>query len=149
MALNNLNTELQKGHMQNTSATLLRNAIVKDGESDFSAGAAVKLSSVEGRVELIDAVTDIIYGIVPYTPKKDTFSAKDAVRIVKENAIIVMEASAAVAIGAQVEMVVSGMKVKTATATGTPVGIALQAAAADGDLIKVELEILRPLVAVA
>jgi hypothetical protein len=52
-----------------------------------------------------------------------------------------MEASAAIARGASVEIVPTGIKVATLT-TGTLVGVALDKAAANGDLIRVAIKVL-------
>ena len=139
--LNAFQTELKKGFMENTTSVVLRSAILTDATVSVAAGTAVKLADYNDGivVEAITAATDDIYGIIPFTAKKDAFVGKDVVRVVVDNCVIVMQASAAIAVGAKLQVVPASMKVVTQT-TGTLVGTALQAAAADGDLIKVELK---------
>lgn len=142
MALNTFQTSLVKGHLEQTNSTVLRSTMIDSGAADFGAGTAVKLGTYNDAVVItpITAATDAVYGIVPYSSKKDTWVADEEARVVIANAVVIMEASAAIAVGADVEMVPTGMKIATAT-TGTVVGVALEAAAADGDLIRVELKI--------
>lgn len=138
MSLNNFKTSVVKGFMSNTGSIVLRSALI---DSSAEAGVAVKLSGYNNGtvVTPITASTDAIYGFVPYTAKKDAFVANDVVRVAVDNAIIVMEASEAITVGALLEIDPTTMKVGVQS-TGTLVGTALQVASADGDLIKVEIK---------
>lgn len=82
------------------------------------------------------ATTDAIFGFVTYNVRTDGFAAQDSVKIAKDGDVMIMEAGAAVARGAELEAVITGQKVQT-QATGTVIGVALDKAAADGDLIRV------------
>lgn len=104
-------------------------------------GQAVKLVDVAGktlRVTAVTATTDAVFGFVTKSVKTDTFAADDFLQISTNGSVILMEASAAIARGAAVEVVLAGQKVATKT-TGTTVGVALDKAAADGDLIRVAI----------
>ena len=105
-------------------------------------GQAVKLYDSAGgvpKVVKIAADTDKIFGIIPYIVKKSSFVAGDRLEVASESNVIVMEASAAIARGAQVMPVVAGSKVATATAGKTIMGFAYDKAADAGDLIRVYL----------
>jgi len=136
MSLNILKPELKKGFIAQTGSTVIRSVNL---DTESTAGVAVKLDSYAGGtvVTPVDDTTDAIYGMVPFSSKRNVFTANSEVRVVLANAIVVCEAAGAVAVGAELEYVVTGNKVQT-QATGTVIGTALQAAAADGDLIKVE-----------
>jgi hypothetical protein len=112
-----------------------------DSVADFSNanGFAIKIVDVAGKSIMIDlatANTDDIFGFVPYEVKTNSYSAGDFIRIASKSAVMKMEASAAIARGASVEIVPTGNKVATQS-TGNVIGRALDKAAADGDLIRV------------
>jgi hypothetical protein len=90
-------------------------------------------------VEAISAVDDAIFGFIPANFKINEYEALDQVKIVRRG-VMFMEASAAIARGADVEVVISGTKVATQS-SGTTIGTALDKAAADGDLIRVLIEL--------
>lgn len=96
-------------------------------------GAAIPVTDIA-------AVGDAIFGFVTYNTRTDTYNALDSVKIARKGDVMLMEASAAIARGADVEVVIAGNKVATRTA-GTIVGKALDKAAADGDLIRVEITV--------
>ena len=107
-----------------------------------NAGDFVKQTSVSGSnvitVTPITGDTDVIFGMIPYeSSKKNAYVSGDMVTVMRDNAIVVCEASAAIAAGATVMPVVTGMKIATQTTGKKVVGTALQPAAADGDLIDV------------
>jgi hypothetical protein len=139
MSLNVLKPSLVKGFLNTTGSTVIRSAAI---DTESTAGVAVKLDSYSNGsvVTPVTVTTDKIYGFVPYTAKRTTFTADSDVRVVLANAVIVMEAAAAIAVGAQLEYVVTGNKVQTKS-TGTLIGTALQVASEAGDLIKVEVKI--------
>lgn len=107
-----------------------------------NAGDFVKIKNVSGSkvivVEVIAANTDNIFGMIPYeSAKKNAYVANDMVTVISDYAVVVCEASAAIAAGATVMPVVTGMKVATQTYGKTALGIALKPAAADTNLVEV------------
>jgi hypothetical protein len=108
-------------------------------------GAAFKLLDVAGQTLVVDLVTAAndtkIFGFLPFEVKKNSYVAGDFIRLAATQCIMIMEASAAIARGASVEIVPTGIKVATLT-TGTLVGVALDKAAANGDLIRVAIKVL-------
>jgi hypothetical protein len=107
-----------------------------------NAGDFVKIKNVTGSkvivVEVIAADTDNIFGMIPYeSAKKNAYVANDMVTVMSDFTVVVCEASAAIAAGATVMPVVSGMKVATQTYGKTALGIALKPAAADTNLVEV------------
>lgn len=107
-------------------------------------GAAFKLLDVAGQTFVVDlaAADDLnILGFLPFEVKKNSYVAGDFIRLAATQCIMIMEASAAIARGASVEIVPTGIKVATLT-TGTLVGVALDKAASNGDLIRVAIKVL-------
>jgi len=107
------------------------------------AGQAVKLVDSAGGVPKVvecSADTDIVFGFIVYNIKNATFGVGAAVEIdTGFDDIMYMEASAAIARGAKLMIVVSGQKVATATAGKPIIGWAFDKATASGDLIRVSL----------
>lgn len=81
--------------------------------------------------------SDDIFGFVVYSIRKTTFSAGEYVNIAFNDAVMFMEASAAILSGAPVQFDPSTAKIATQASGNTTVGIAIQKASADGDLIPV------------
>lgn len=109
---------------------------------DVLPGTPVKLVNDAGpEIEVVEcaADTDHVFGFVQYDPKKANFDAGDMMEIALVNGgkCMWMTASAAIAKGAAVMVVISGVKVATATTNKTQVGICLTKAAADLDLVRV------------
>lgn len=105
-------------------------------------GQAVKLVDSLGGVPKVTAVTadtDDVFGVVTYNIKNASFPALTPVEISAQGNVVWMEASAAIARGAKVMVVVSGQKVATATVGKTVIGFAYDKASASGDLIRVYL----------
>jgi hypothetical protein len=102
--------------------------------------AGFKVVNVPGELIMVDLVTDNtdpdIFGFLPYEVKSNSYVAGDLIRLASSHSVIRMEASAAIARYADLEITVAGTKVATKT-TGTTIGKALDIAAADGDLIRV------------
>lgn len=106
-----------------------------------ASGFALKIIDKAGEIPTVDlatAATDDVYGFLPYEIKTNSYVAGDLVRVAYDNSIMIMEASAAIASGASVEIVPTGNKVATQSA-GTTIGRALEKATADGDLIKISI----------
>ena len=107
-----------------------------------NAGDFVKQTSVSGSkvitVTPITADTDVIFGVIPYeSSKKNAYVSGDMVTVMQDYAVVVCEASAAIAAGATVMPVVTGMKIATQTTGKTILGVALKPAAADTNLVEV------------
>jgi len=107
-----------------------------------NAGDFVKQTSVTGSkvitITPITADTDIIFGMIPYeSSKKNVYVSGDMVTVMTDYTIVVCEASAAIAAGATVMPVVTGMKVATQTSGKSILGVALKPAAADTNLVEV------------
>lgn len=114
--------------------------------ADFSNSnaVAVKLSDVAGDGIIVDKATsasDSIFGFLVYSTKTNSPAAGDYVRVASTSSVMNMEASAAVARGADLEISLTGNKVATQS-TGTSIGTALDKASADGDLLRVLIKTL-------
>jgi hypothetical protein len=113
--------------------------------ADFtSANAfAFKIVDVAGKSIMVDLATansDDIFGFAPYEVRKNTYEKGDFIRLASKSTVMKMEASAAIARGAKVEIVPTGSKVATQS-SGNVIGRALDKAAADGDLIRVLISV--------
>lgn len=106
----------------------------------LAAGDVVKIKDAAGPITVVEKVTadtDIVFGVVAYdSAKKDDAVAGDIVNIAYDYSIVKMEASAAIAAGAEVGVVVDGMKVVTAAKDKAIIGQACIKAAA-GDFVPV------------
>jgi hypothetical protein len=115
------------------------------------AGQAVKLVDSLGgtpKVVACAADTDDVFGFVAYNIKNSGFVAGDAMEIsFHRGSIMYLEASAAIARGAKVMIVVTGQKVATATTGKMIVGQAFDKASASGDLIRVLVDLPASLMA--
>lgn len=119
-------------------------AVVDVSESGtLIAGQPVKMVDSAGgvpKVVAIAAITDKVLGFINYGIKESTYVAGDAVEISLAKNVMYMEASAAIARGANVMPVISGVKVATATASNSIIGWAFDKAAGSGELIRVVIE---------
>lgn len=108
-------------------------------------GQAVKISDVAGGIPVVTAVaadTDDVYGFVNYNIKNQSFAAGVEVEIsFFRGNVMYMEASAAMARNAQVAVVVAGQKIVTAGAGQRIVGRLIDKASADGDLVRVVIDL--------
>lgn len=83
------------------------------------------------------ADTDVVFGYVNYSAKQNAYAAGDALQVSVQGNVMYMEASAAIARGAAVKVVIAGQKVATATTGATIGGWAFDKASANGDMIRV------------
>jgi hypothetical protein len=108
-------------------------------------GQAVKLVDSAGGIPKVvecAADTDDVYGFINYDIKSQSFEAGDRVELsVMRDNVMYMTASAAIARGAKIMIVVAGNKVATATSGKTIAGRAFDKASADGDLIRVTIDL--------
>lgn len=103
-------------------------------------GQKVKIVDSAGGVPEVTAITadtDKVFGVVNYNVKDASFEAGSYVEISMWSNVVYLEASAAIARGADVMPVVTGNKIATATEGKSVVGMAIDKASADGDLIRV------------
>jgi hypothetical protein len=88
------------------------------------------------RVVKGSALTDAYFGVVLTNPIQETFAVGDYLEIGVLSSVVVLEASAAINVGASLQYAPTTGKVATKTASNTVVATALEKAAADGDLIR-------------
>lgn len=138
---NQFNITPEKGML-----TLLPNTNVANCKVDVNEtatlvpGDPVVLKDVSGTIIIVEkaaALTDDVFGFVAKSIKQTEYVAEDMVQIAFADCCMKMEASAAIARGANVQIDPSTSKVATKAATNTVVGKALEKAAADEDLINV------------
>lgn len=89
----------------------------------------------------LTANTQIADGFVAYSTKDGSFVASKALEVAISGAVMYMTAGAAIAAGANIEIVYTTNKVITNAGTNPVVGTALDAASADGDLIRVKIKL--------
>lgn len=114
--------------------------IDEDETATLVAGEAVKIVDSAGgvpKVEALEANSDETFGFIARNTKDASYVAGDRVEIAKANAVMYMTAGAAIARGAEVEVVYTSKKVITATGSNPVIGYALDKASADTDLIRV------------
>jgi hypothetical protein len=109
-------------------------------------GQAVKMVDSAGGIPKVvecAATTDDVFGFINYDMRRAMFGVGDKVEISSMHGNIMwMTASAAIARNAKVMLVIAGSKVVTAGTTGNVIiGRALDKAAANGDLIRVIIDL--------
>ena len=108
-------------------------------------GQAVKIVNVAGGVPSVvecAANSDDVFGFLIYDIKNQTFGVGDKASIAfARRTCVYMTASAAIAANAKVAIVIASKKIVTATTGMMVVGRALDKAAADGDLIRVIVDL--------
>jgi hypothetical protein len=146
IAQNQFNQTPLQGEMDLlTSPTIVAGVISSTSGGGLVAGQSVKMvdgtSAAPAFVECA-ADTDDVYGFIVYNMKNATFEVGDAVEVAAmRNSVMYMTASAAVARNAQVMVVIASKKVATATSSKRIVGRAYDKASADGDLIRVTIDL--------
>lgn len=106
--------------------------------------AVTMVDSAGGVPKLIAAAaaSNDIFGFLNYDIKNPNFVALDAVQVSQfRGNVMYMTASAAIARNAKVAVVIASKKVHTAASTEMIIGRALDKASADGDLIRVEIDL--------
>lgn len=104
-------------------------------------GQGVKLIAGAAPTILVDqaAASDVAYGVIIASLKKNVYAKGDAVEIACKGNVIYLEAAAAISRGAAVELVPTGPTVQT-KASGKQLGVALDQASGAGALIRVEID---------
>ncbi len=109
------------------------------------AGQAVKLVNSAGGIPKVvecAADSDAVFGFINFSVKDATYAAFDYVEVSAfRGNVMYMTAGGAIARGGQVSIVIASKKVVASGTGQTVVGIALDKAAADGDLIRVYVDI--------
>ena len=109
-----------------------------NGASAIAQGKVVKLATSgadAGKTVVTAATSDVAFGVIT---EDSSGNGQAHVAVAGSGAIVLVEASAAIALGAVVSPATNGRAV-TATSGKASFGVALEAAAADGALIKVVL----------
>lgn len=131
----------EKGQMTLLENLNLVNCKIDDSETEtLVPGYPVKIKDISNKViviEAADALTDDVFGFVPYNVKKNEYVAGEFIKVALDNCAMYMEASAAIAQGANIQADPATQKVATAVAPNLATGKALTKASADGDLIVV------------
>ena len=117
-----------------------------DGGVGLIPGQSVKLvpSNIRGVPKVIECTTDAddIYGFVSYNNKDAKYMRGERLEIlVGRGAVMYMEANAAITQGAEVAVLIAGVKVITATSTDRIIGRAFDGASAQGKIIRVTLDL--------
>lgn len=103
------------------------------------AGDFVKLVNATGKNILVQkaAATDNSFGVIIFTPKKQSYVAGDAVEVACDMSVVFLESAGEIARGANVEFYPTGSKVLSTGGVNPVCGIALDNATAAGQLIRV------------
>jgi hypothetical protein len=137
--VNQFGMSLEKGLLTLSKDNLFDVKVDDASVATLVNGAAVKITDTTDSqitIDLATAAADDIFGFVVYESRKNSHIAGALIRVACTGSVVQMEASAAIARGADLEIVPTGEKVVTQS-TGTSIGTALDKAAADGDLIRV------------
>lgn len=112
------------------------------GESTaLVAGQTVVQEDVVSPIPTVSAalISEVAFGVVVRNIKDADYPAESRVEIARSGVVMYMEASAAIAAGANVQYDPSTGKIATKASTNGIVGQALDKATADGDLIRVTI----------
>jgi len=143
LEINQFEISRVKGQIQKTPSPNVITAVIKrDSTETFGSGTAVKLVDIAGKQIVVEkaAANDEIYGFIVYNIKDNSPKAGDVVTVAFDNSFMVMEAGAAIAAGAKLEIVATGDKVIGHAGSNKKIGIAVEKAAASGDLITVHIK---------
>lgn len=146
IALNQFGMNAVKGQVELRSGQPTLSVQIDSSEAGtLVPSQAVKVVDSAGGIPKVIACADDaddVFGFIVYDLKKSSFVAGDRCEIVcMRNGVMFMEASAAVARNAEVSVVIASQKVKTAVSTDRIVGRALDKATADGQLIRVIVDL--------
>jgi hypothetical protein len=143
---NQFNQTPETGELdQSTPGQVLNSQVSSAQATPIVAGDKVKLEDSAGGVPKVLKTTadlDKTFGIATLSRKDINYEADDRIEVAIDHAIIWQVAGAAIARGAQLEVVASTQKVITNAGTNPILGLALDKAAADGDLIRVFVQAL-------
>lgn len=123
----------------NMSPSTVSCQIVSTSTNTLVPGDYVKIVDGTASSILVDkaAATDVPFGAVVFSPKKDSFVAGDILEVVGALGIMFMESQAAIARGASLEFVPTGTLVKTNAGVNPICGQALDKATGANQVIRV------------
>ena len=140
--LNVKNIQPIKGLTVYEVAPALHNVIVA-GDATLKAGDFVKLNTSSTNIDAAEVVaagaSDAVFGIVKFTPVKDSFGEGEKVAIAQSGSVIFCEAAGAIAVGAELYHTAENKVTSSDPGSGTKYGVALTCATSAGDLIQVQL----------
>lgn len=138
--LNQFSQSPEKGQLELSSSASPK-VLQCIADSALVPGQAVKLVDGTTKVPHVTACTadtESVFGFVVYSLKNGSYASGAVVEIAILGSVMIMEASAAIVRGAQLNIVVSGNKVATsASGTKNIIGWSLDKASASGALIRV------------
>ena len=105
----------------------------------FVPGDFVKLAgTAQGGAILVEicAATDVPFGVIGYSVKKNSYVAGDAVEILGVGSVVWLESGAAISTGDSLEFVPTGAKVITNAGTNPVVAKSLDTASGTGELVR-------------
>lgn len=122
----------------------IHNAIISANQSTaLTYGAVVTLdsavSNADAPVIKQAAVTDNIFGVITFNPRKATWAKGERVALARANDIVWLVAAGAIAQGAVLYFNSSNKVTSSATPGNSIIGKAITSAAAEGDFVQVEL----------
>ena len=122
----------------------IHNAVISANQSTaLTYGAVVTLdsavSNADAPVIKQAAVTDNIFGVITFNPRKATWAKGERVALARANDIVWLPAAGAIAQGAVLYFNSSNQVTSTATAGYSIIGKAITSAAAANDFVQVEL----------
>lgn len=139
--LNVKNIQPIKGLTVYEVAPALHNVIVASGT--LKAGDFVKLNTSSTNIDCAEVLSagasDAVFGIVKFTPVKDSFGEGEKVAIAQSGSVVFCEASGAIAVGAELYHTAENKVTSSDPGSGTKYGVALTCATQAGDLIQVQL----------
>lgn len=116
-------------------------AQIYDGSTNtLVAGDLVDFVAVKGNMIIVDKAvggSTGSLGFVVYSPKKNKYTAGDAIEVAMSNSVIYLESAGAIQRGHPVEFVATGSLVKSALWVNPCVGRALDIATAANQLVRV------------
>lgn len=114
----------------------------------LQSGQVFKIVDIAGPEIIVDqctALTDIPFGVAIYSSKKNLFVAGQTIEVACDGTVVYLEASAAAARGASVQLDSTGPTVATLVSpTNGKVGFLLDKPTAAGQLVRVEIKVGAP-----
>ena len=137
------NTPVAGLYVYQANLPQIHNAVISANQSTaITYGAVVTLdssvSNVDAPVVKQAAVTDKIFGVVTFNPRKANWVAGERVALARANDIVWLPAAGAIAQGAVLYFNSSNKVTSSATAGNSIIGKAITSAAAEGDFVQVE-----------
>ena len=116
--------------------------VISSSAHTFVPGDFVKLAgTAQGGAILVEIceATDVPFGVVGYSVKKNSYIAGDAIEILGVGSVVWLESGAAISTGDSLEFVPTGAKVITNAGTNPVCGKSFDTASGAGELVRVIL----------